>query len=664
MGAKKINLKKHILCFFVSMAVFALLNIPSESNLFRLGSAELRISAILPVTAGLIAGPAGAFGCAAGNLLSDCFGELSVLSVFGCIANFLYAWLPYRMWHTLMPVENHKLKFISSANTMLKFIVITMFSTVVSMAVLASGCELLNRYRFFEIYTPTLLCNLFFSLFGGTVLFLILTKVFKIKPFVPEKVYRHRYIHKRYIPDYILCAGTLLLIALKAIYNYISFYQHTAYKPHDLLCSISRFYSDQSAYSLDIAIIALVILLAALPFIRSRQADSGAFISPSSKMELQTQIILVFFAFTAVCSFMLFCILEYIFVANKISPATNDDLYHITLSVLFYINLIGIIFIALLYLVLKMTEKRVTKPISCICDYCGTFVQNGLATKLPDFKKASTEISHLASSYEKMTSDIVRYIADVKVQAKREANARAMLNAAAKIQTDILPDKLESEAFSAASYIKPAQTVGGDFYDFIRLDDNRLLMCVADVSSKGLPAAIFMAVASTLIKCSKELSPEQILTNANNTLCENNSENMFVTMFIGIIDADSGTLEFANAGHNFPVILNGSDAEWLKSKPNPALGLFPGVEYRLHKIKLERDFELLLYTDGVNEAENEYGEFFGNERLMELCRCTDADAPVKSQLDKIIDSVHRFTGNAPQSDDMTALMVRFRQKTE
>lgn len=661
MKAEKTDYRKHILYFFISTAVFVILNFPSESNLFHLGSADLRISAIYPVTAGLIMGPSGALGCAVGNLLSDCFGHLSVLSIFGVLANFLYAWLPYKLWHTLLPVENHKPKFISSANTMLKFIVITMFSTLISMAVLASGCELIGSYRFFEFFLPTLMCNLFFSLFGGTTLFLILTKIFKIKPLVPERVYRHRYIHKRYIPDYILCSITFLIVGLRAIYNFFSFCNHTADRPHDFLCSLSKFAGDNFAYALDIVCIALVLLLAALPLVRSRQTDSGTFAPPSTKMDLQTQIILVFFVFTAICNFVLFCILEYIFVVNKISPATNDDLYHITLTALFYINFIGLIFIALLYFVLRMTEKKVTKPISCICDYCDTFVQNGLATKLPDFGKTSNEISHLASSYEKMTTDIVHYIDNIEQQTKREESARATLEAAAKIQMNILPKPLKSNSFEISSYIKPAQAVGGDFYNFVQLDSNRLLVCIADVSSKGLPAAIFMAEASTLVKCNKELSAEKILHNINNTLCENNTENMFVTMFVGVIDAEKRTLEFANAGHNFPLIRNGKKVVWLESKPNLALGMFPGVKYSLNSIKLEDDFKLFLYTDGVNEAENEQGEFFGNDRLIELCRCEDtASGSVENQLEIIIDSIHRFAGNAKQSDDITALLVKIK----
>lgn len=661
MKIKSYNYKKHLLYFLISTAVFALLNIPSESDFFRLGSAELRLSAVFPVPAGLLMGPAGALGCAVGNILSDCFGHLSTASIFGCLANFLYAWLPYKLWHTILPVEKHKIRFISSADTVLKFIVITMFSTTVSMAVLAAGCELINAYKFFEIFIPTAMCNLFFSLFGGTTLFLVLTKLIRLKPVVPKRLYRNTYIHKRYIPDYILCAAALLLIGLKELYNYSSYLEHADGTPFDLLCELLNFNSGRWGDVFDIILISVVLLLAMLPMLRSKLPSKERFVMPSTKPEISSQIIVVFFIFTAVCSFVLFAVLEFIFVSNKYRITTDNDLFHITLGVFFYVNLIGIIMIVMLYTVLKMLEKKVTKPISCISEYCNDFVRKGLAAELPSFGKTSTEISRLAGSYEKMTADIIRYIGDVQQQAKREERARATLDAAAKIQMNILPKPLKSDSFAVCSYIKPAQAVGGDFYDFAQLDDNRLLVCIADVSSKGLPAAIFMAEASTLVKCSKQLSAELILKNVNNTLCENNSENMFVTMFVGIIDAEKRTMEFANAGHNFPIIRSGGKSQWLESKPNLALGFFPDVNYTLHSIQLESDFELLLYTDGVNEAESINGEFYGNERLISLCDSIyGGETPFEAHLDILINSVRDFTSGAPQSDDITALTIKIK----
>lgn len=658
-----VSLKKHILYFFVSMAVFSILNLPSNWDLFCIGNAQLRISAIFPVPAGLIMGPAGALGCAAGNLFSDMFGNFSISSVFGCLANFLYAWIPYRLWHTLLPVENHKLKFVSSANTTVKFILITVFSTLASMAVLSAGCELVGSYGFFRLFVPTVMCNLFFSLFGGTTLFLVLTNLLNIKPYVPKKLYQNQYIHKRYIADYILCCLTLLLLLIKIIYTCLSFLKYNNGVSGDLLCSLSDFVNtyDINTFIYDILIIISVLSILFLPMCRSRKPVSGAVVSLPTGTELSSHTIVMFFICTSLCSIILFGVFEYLFISNAFLRSTDDSLYHMTLRTLFFINLFGVSVVSLICILLKKLEKSVIKPISSISEYCVNFVQNGLAYEIPDLEINSSEILQLASSCSKMASDIVKYVESVQEQAKKEEKARAMLEAAAKIQMGILPIPLQSESFEVYTYIKPAQTVGGDFYDFAQLDEDRLLVCIADVSSKGLPAAMFMAEANMVLKCNRQLSAEMILKKVNEILCDNNSENMFVTVFIGIINTKEKTLEFSNAGHNFPIFVNGGTTEFLKSKPEPPIGFFSDFNYSLHKTHLKDDFELLLYTDGVNEAENIKGEFFGNDRLLTLCKSDEyKSAPIESHIDILIKSVEKFTDGAMQSDDITTLTVRMK----
>ena len=230
------------------------------------------------------------------------------------------------------------------------------------------------------------------------------------------------------------------------------------------------------------------------------------------------------------------------------------------------------------------------------------------------------------------------------------------------MQQSILPAKFpEGDSFKIHGIMEPARNVGGDFFDIVRLDADRYGLAIADVSDKGVPAALFMMSSRTLLKGAAvgTLDPSRVLMEVNDLLIEDNRTGMFVTMLYGIFDPETGEFEYANGGHNPPLLAraNGT-AEYLDMPEGIALGLFSEISFGKKKIRLEKGDALILYTDGVTEAMNESGELFGEERFANAVSGMDrSDLTVLNQ--QIIQAVGEFAGDAAQSDDITCLSILY-----
>ena len=204
--------------------------------------------------------------------------------------------------------------------------------------------------------------------------------------------------------------------------------------------------------------------------------------------------------------------------------------------------------------------------------------------------------------------------------------------------------------------------MGGDFYDFFLVDENHLAMVIADVSGKGVPAALFMVIAKTLLKnCTQTgLSPHEVLEKVNNQLCENNDAEMFVTVWLGLLEISSGRLTCANAGHEYPVLRrNGGDFELIKDKHGFVLAGMEGSRYREYEIVLEKGDQLYVYTDGVPEATDASEELYGAQRMLAALNQNAGSAPEET-LKRVKQDIERFVGEAPQFDDITMLSIEIR----
>ena len=279
------------------------------------------------------------------------------------------------------------------------------------------------------------------------------------------------------------------------------------------------------------------------------------------------------------------------------------------------------------------------------------------------------ELGLFARAFKKMASDLKASIDhSARVMAEKE-RIGAELNVATKIQASMLPcifpafpDRAEFDIYAG---MEPAEEVGGDFYDFYFIDEETLAFVIADVSDKGIPAALFMVIAKTLIKNNAQSgkSPKEVFEAVNNILFESNEAEMFVTAFLGYLNVSDGTLRFVNAGHNPPLLRRGGRFDWLKTKPEFVLAVIEDSRYTQHEIVLSPGDELFLYTDGVTEAANkEYG-LFGEARLLETVN-GNLGLPLKEFLAAVHEEVDIFADGAAQADDITMLHLRYLKKAE
>lgn len=315
-----------------------------------------------------------------------------------------------------------------------------------------------------------------------------------------------------------------------------------------------------------------------------------------------------------------------------------------------------------------MIKKSIVKPLKTISEETSKFTQSEklLSEKLGKIK-THDEIETLAESILKMEADINKYIENITAITAEKERIGAELNVATRIQASMLPCIFppypHRKEFDIYATMTPAKEVGGDFYDFFLIDDDHFALVMADVSGKGVPAALFMVIAKTLIKNMSQLgngTVDEILHTVNRLLCENNEEDMFVTVWLGIVELSTGKLSAANAGHEFPVIKRkGGNYELFKDKHGFVLAAMPDSKYTPYEIQLEKGDILYLYTDGVPEATNEKYELFDTERLLETLN-ENKNVDLQKLLVNVKKRIDEFVGEAPQFDDITMLVFKYK----
>ncbi len=285
--------------------------------------------------------------------------------------------------------------------------------------------------------------------------------------------------------------------------------------------------------------------------------------------------------------------------------------------------------------------------------------------KLTDVVRNRDEIGKLAESIDRMEEQVTRYIAELTAATAEKERISTELSLATRIQADMLPNVFppfpDRTEFDIYASMDPAKEVGGDFYDFFLIDHDHLALVMADVSGKGVPAALFMMASKIMIKniAMTGLSPREILETTNNRICQNNQEEMFVTVWLGILDLKTGELKAANAGHEYPVITRTEGKfELVRDKHGFVIGGMEGIRYKEYELKLEPGQEIFLYTDGVPEATNAGNELYGTERMMAVLNTCPGLEP-EQVLANVKADVDRFVGTAPQFDDLTMLCVRY-----
>ena len=309
--------------------------------------------------------------------------------------------------------------------------------------------------------------------------------------------------------------------------------------------------------------------------------------------------------------------------------------------------------------------NKIVKPIERMTERIGEINGTDLAFEMEKIYETGDEIEVLAESFTTLSRRTREYITQItKITAEKE-RIGAELELATKIQADMLPNIFpafpEREEFDIYATMTPAKEVGGDFYDFFLVDDDHLAMVMADVSGKGVPAALFMMMSKILVNnyTMMETSPAKVLEQVNTQICKNNEEEMFVTVWLGIMDLRTGTITAANAGHEYPILRKANgEFELFKDKHGFVIGGMDGMKYKEYEFTIEKGGMLFLYTDGVAEATNAENVLFGTDRMIETLNREKTTDP-KTLLNNMKRSVDEFVGEAPQFDDLTMLGMTY-----
>jgi sigma-B regulation protein RsbU (phosphoserine phosphatase) len=323
--------------------------------------------------------------------------------------------------------------------------------------------------------------------------------------------------------------------------------------------------------------------------------------------------------------------------------------------------------------------NRVSKPLNQLTAYARHVVErdftnsNSIASSIDEIGRSiRDEVGRLAATFAYMIRALQEYIDKLTETTAARERIESELRVAHDIQMSMLPKIVpsfrERPEFDIYATMTPAREVGGDFYDFFFIDDKHFCLAIGDVSGKGVPASLFMAVSKSLIRLTTALiraltaqgsSPDEVLRRVNTELERENEQCMFVTIFLAIVELESGQVEYSNAGHNPPFLISADGGlRALDDLRAPPVGVKADAPYGRSPLRLLPGDVLFMYTDGITEAENPEGSFFSENRLKE-CLTRNEGKSLEERAHRIVQEVANFRASSPQSDDMTLLVFRY-----
>ena len=312
-----------------------------------------------------------------------------------------------------------------------------------------------------------------------------------------------------------------------------------------------------------------------------------------------------------------------------------------------------------------LAAGRIVRPVEEMTRSITECAQTGDPFEMKDCYRTNDEIEVLAEAFDDLSTKTRQYIADITAITKEKERVSTELELAGRIQAGMLPHIFppypDRQEFDIYAVMDPAREVGGDFYDFFLIDDDHLCLIMADVSGKGIPGALFMMASMIVLKSVAMLgrSPAEILSKANEALCSDTPEQMFVTVWLGILELSTGTLTAANAGHEYPIIMEDGRFSLLRDKHGFVIGGMAGSKYTEYKLHLRSGDRLFLYTDGVPEASDAECRMFGTQRLLDALNADPGAAPGEL-LNNVRRAVDAFVSGAEQFDDLTMLCIQYK----
>ena len=352
---------------------------------------------------------------------------------------------------------------------------------------------------------------------------------------------------------------------------------------------------------------------------------------------------------------------------------TLDEMTHDMLAFLIRYIIATIAVTAFMgFIIARLMERTTVKPINAIATAAQNYVEDRKSgnARTEHFSslhiRTGDEVEHLNLVMAQMEKDLSVYMEDLTRATKEEVRVRTELDMASQIQKGALPDSFpafpDRQEFELCASMEPAKEIGGDFYDFFLIDDDHLCLVIADVSGKGVPAALFMMATKIILADNAVMgkSPSEILFDSNNAICANNKLEMFVTVWIGILEISTGKLSAANAGHEYPALKKADRGFAIfKDKHSFVLGGQEGIKYKEYEIQLSPGDKLFVYTDGVPEAQDPDGNMFKVERMIDALN-EDPDASLEQILGAVRGDINKFEREAEQFDDLTMLCLEYK----
>ena len=326
-------------------------------------------------------------------------------------------------------------------------------------------------------------------------------------------------------------------------------------------------------------------------------------------------------------------------------------------------TIVTVALLLMLYFFIRIITREL-KPLRRLADEAETIASGQFDAVLPDFQRTD-EIGQLSHSFGNMQQSLVKYIDELKTTTAEKASIESDLRIASSIQMGMLPENFptreDRDDVQLYASLTPAKEVGGDLFDFY-FRDEKLFFCIGDVSGKGVPASLFMAVTRSTFRTvsAHESRPDRIMTIMNQTIADMNKNNMFVTVFVGVLDLPTGLLHYCNAGHDAPLLVGAGVGE-LPCDANIPVGFMPEWEYSLQEALIYTDTTIFLFTDGLTEAMNAEYELFKMERVNDMANQILAQQQQEPRqfIARMTEAVHQFVGDAEQSDDLTMMAIQY-----
>ncbi|WP_405295692.1 PP2C family protein-serine/threonine phosphatase [Methanobrevibacter sp.] len=625
--------------FIFTFCVELILNYLFEYQ--RIGGNFIFIDMAFAPTFGLMFGPAGALGFAFATLTGELIEGIGFPTpIIDFATTFFISILAYKLWYSILNKGKIDTPRFNSTHNIVKFFSITVIVSIVYFALLVISFSLYPGLNYtysvtdVDFNVPYLLNIITFSIVFG----LLLISSFNILK-IPLRTPKRRITKININPYYLL---TVLLICVA----YIMF--------KEFIVSI-RFIKHIFFF--------VLIVTSILIYFNSFDVEIKKGNDNYSIIEEIILIFLIIITITIVLNFGYFKML-----ILSIAPGL-DPSYQLLLMVSF--TSVLILLISLIHI--RYIEKTITDPLYALINTADNYFKaENRGETIVKVKKyiGKDSIGLLANSFVRSYYKIKNNLNQIQITTSEKEIFKTEFDIASKIQSNMVPynfdDFSEHEPFEVYASMKPASEVGGDFYDYFKIDDDNVYLVIGDVSGKGIPATLFMVKTMYLIKNHSKFNNDlsQMIEKVNNLAYERNDEELFVTSWIGKLNLKSGKLSYVNAGHNQPLIKHDSnDFEYLDTRPNLVIGGMEDMKYTEHEINLNPGDMIFLYTDGVTEANDNYDEFYGENRLKEIIN-KNKDEKLSDIINEINKDINKFCNNNEQFDDTTMMIIKYQGRVE